>query len=186
MGILFTASALIVALRSLIEGVLADRFGRKPFLFLSNGIITISGIIYAFTCDLAFLLLTSALEGLGSVYLSSPSEQAMLSEKTVDEERTALFSIASFISTVSSMFGAFSAGIPSIFQTHFGFDEIRSYQPVFIIVAFIGFAGVALTIPLREERWKEFSKKYEKMKAGKEEIYEDIGKILSRFAPAVA
>ena len=82
MGFLFTAYAFIAAIRSLLEGMHADRFGRKSFLFLLNGIIAISGVIYASTRNLPIHLITSALGGLGSVYLSSPSEQAMLSEKT--------------------------------------------------------------------------------------------------------
>ncbi len=187
MGLLFTVTTSIAAARSLVEGVLADRFGRKPFLFLLNGIIAVSGVIYASTRNLAVLLPTSALGGLGSMYLSSPSEQAMLSEKTTDRERTTLFSIASFISTISSMFGAFSAGIPDFFQTRLGFEEIHSYQPIFILAALIGLACIGLTIPLREERRRPLEKRDDEEEVIEEEVeYEETGKILSRFAVVVA
>lgn len=116
MGLLFTVTSFFAAVRSLVEGMLADRFGRKPFLLLLSGILTASGIVYAFTRNLGVLLCTAAVGGLGSMYITSPSEQAMLSEKTTDMERTTLFSISSFIGTLSSMVGSFAAGIPHLFQ----------------------------------------------------------------------
>jgi len=93
MGFLFTVTSFIAAIRSLVEGILADKFGRKPFLLLLSGLLTIAGFIYAFTRNITVLLCTAAISGLGKMYISSPSEQALLSEKTTDEERTTLFSI---------------------------------------------------------------------------------------------
>ena len=182
MGFLFTVTSSFAAVRSLIEGVLADRFGRKPFLLLLSGILTASGIIYASTRNLAVLLCTAALGGLGSLYLTSPSEQAMLSEKTTDRERTTLFSIASFIGTMSGMVGSFSAGIPYFFQTRLGFDDIRSYQPVFILVAIVGLVSMGLTMPLREEGRRRASGRSQAVGVVEEEGYEKTGKIMSRFA----
>ena len=75
-----------------------------------------------------------------------------MKEKTTDKERTTLFSIASFTSTLSIMIGSFSAVLPQLFQTRFGFDEILSYQPIFILVTLVGLASIVLIIPLREER----------------------------------
>jgi len=181
MGLLFTTTTSFAAVRNLIEGVLADRFGRKPFLLLLAGILTVSGLIYASTRNLTVLLCTAALGGLGLMTLTSPSEQAMLSEKTTDKERTILFSTASFIGTLSSMIGCFSAGIPSLFEAYYGFDEIQSYQPVFILIALVGLVSTGLLIPLREEKKRRTSKDVEK-----DERYEKTGKILSRFALVVA
>ncbi|MCK4952861.1 MFS transporter [Candidatus Bathyarchaeota archaeon] len=182
-GLLFTVSISFAAVRSLFEGLLADRFGKKPFLLLLGCILTISGIIYATTRNLMALLCTAALGGLGS-RITSPSWQAMLSEKTTDKERTTLFSIASFISTLSLMIGSFSAVIPQLFQIRFGFDVIPSYQPVFILVTIVGLASIGLIIPLREKRNGKASKRSE---IGEEKgEYEETGKILSRFALVVS
>jgi len=184
MGILFTATSFFAAVRSLVEGMLADRFGRKPFLLLLSGILTASGIVYAFTRNVGVLLVTAAISGLGSIYITSPSEQAMLSEKTTDADRTTLFSISSFIGTISSMFGSFAAGIPHLFQANFGFEEIQSYQPAFILVSLAGIISLILTIPLTEEKQRRASESSEAI--DEKEGYEETGKILSRFALVVA
>jgi len=164
--------------------MLADRFGRKPFLLLLSGILTASGIVYAFTRNVGVLLVTAAISGLGSIYITSPSEQAMLSEKTTDADRTTLFSISSFIGTISSMFGSFAAGIPHLFQANFGFEEIQSYQPAFILVSLAGIISLILTIPLTEEKQRRASESSEAI--DEKEGYEETGKILSRFALVVA
>ena len=64
-------------------------------------------------------------------------------------------------------------------------STISSYQPVFII-SLIGFAGVYLTISLREERWRELSKRDEGIVTVEEAEYEYIGKNLSRFVIVAA
>lgn len=73
------------------------------------------------------------------------------------------------------------------FQTSFGFEEVRSYQPVFILVALVGVMSMGLTIPLREERQRRVSGRSEPVEVVEEEEgYEETGKILSRYALVVA
>jgi len=49
LGMIFTGMALFAALRSLGEGLIADRFGRKPVLLLTSTLMTIGGLIFALT-----------------------------------------------------------------------------------------------------------------------------------------
>ena len=182
MGFLFTVTSFITAIRSLVEGILADKFGRKPFLLLLSGLLATAGFIYALTRNVTILLCTAAISGLGKMYISSPSEQALLSEKTTDEERTTLFSIASFMSSISSMIGSFSAGIPHLFQTCLGFNEIKSYRPVFILIGIVALVSTVIYLPIKEER----DRKEEKPQVVEEvEEYENR-KIISRFSLVVA
>ncbi|RLG53665.1 MAG: hypothetical protein DRO00_03415 [Thermoproteota archaeon] len=184
MGFLFTVTLFIAAIRSLVEGILADKFGRKPFLLLLSGLLATAGFIYAFTRNITILLCTAAISGLGKMYISSPSEQALLSEKTTDAERTTLFSIASFMDSISSMIGSFSAGIPRFFQTRLGFDEIKSYQPVFILIGIVALASMIVYLPIREER--DCKEQKPQVIENIEEEYDETKKIISRFSLVVA
>lgn len=184
MGFLFTVTSFIAAIRSFFEGILADRFGRKPFLLLLSGTLSVAGFIYAFSRNIRVLLCTAAISGLGKMYISSPSEQALLSEKTTDEERTTLFSIASFMGSISSMIGSFSAGIPHLFQTFLGFDEIRSYQPAFILIGLAALIGTLLYLPISEKR--EMVKSELSSPEDIREEHDETGKIIGRFSLVVA
>jgi MFS family permease len=134
-GLTFTGVALFSAFRSLLEGMMADRYGRKPVLLFTSGLIVVGGVIMAFTNNISVLMVTAVIFGVGFSY--TPAEQAMLTEKVSSDERITAFSVNAFFGTVGSIFGSFLAGLPETFQS-IGFSEIESYKPIFIIFAVIG------------------------------------------------
>ena len=136
-GLTFTGIALFSAVRSLLEGLIADRYGRKPVLLFTAGLMVMGGAIFALTNNIMILLAATVVFSVGGRLAFTPAEQAILAEKVASEERTTAFSVNSFLGTVASIFGSFAAGLPEALQS-LGVAEIASYKPVFIIFALTG------------------------------------------------
>lgn len=136
-GLVFTGSSLFSAFRSLLEGVVADRYGRKPILLYTAVLMVAGGAVFSVTRSLPVLMFTAVLFSVGGRLTFTPAEQAMLTEKVSSEDRTMAFSINSFLGTIASVFGSFAAGLPELLQAS-GVPEIVSYRPVFIIFALTG------------------------------------------------
>jgi MFS family permease len=136
-GLTFTGIALFSAVRSLLEGLIADRYGRKPVLLFTAGLMVMGGAIFALTNNIMILLAAAVVFSVGGRLAFTPAEQAILAEKVASEERTTAFSVNSFLGTVASIFGSFAAGLPEALQS-VGVAEIASYKPVFIIFALTG------------------------------------------------
>ena len=66
-GATMTGRSLFLALRSLIEGLAADRFGRKPILLFTAGLLTLGGLVYAFSGSLPILVVSAILFSVGTV-----------------------------------------------------------------------------------------------------------------------
>jgi MFS family permease len=73
----------------------------------------------------------------------------MLTEKVSQEDRTAAFSINSFLGTIAAVFGSFAAGLPEMIQA-MGVPEIVSYKPIFIIFATAGLTTFVFFLFLEE------------------------------------
>jgi MFS family permease len=136
-GLVFTGSSLFSAFRSLLEGVVADRYGRKPILLYTAGLMIAGGAVFSVTRNLPALMVTAVVFSVGGRLTFTPAEQAMLTEKVSSEDRTTAFSINSFLGTIASVFGSFAAGLPELLQAR-GVPEIVSYRPIFIVFALAG------------------------------------------------
>ena len=112
LGIIFTGMALFAALRNLGEGLIADRFGRKPVLLLTSTLMTIGGLIFVLNQDLRVLTVSAIIFGVGRAIPYTPAEQAILTEKVSSENRTTAFSVNSIMETIASVFGSFTAPSP--------------------------------------------------------------------------
>lgn len=149
LGLMFTGMALFSALRSLAEGLIADRYGRKPVLLLTAILMTIGGAIFAFSRDLRVLTVSAILFNVGRYIPSTPAEQAMLTEKVSGDKRTTVFSVHSFIGTMAGVFGSFAAILPDVLQGR-GVAELASYRPLFIIFSLGGVISLLSYLMLTE------------------------------------
>ncbi|RLI08071.1 hypothetical protein DRO24_01875 [Candidatus Bathyarchaeota archaeon] len=153
-GATMTGRSLFLALRSLIEGLAADRFGRKPILIFTAGLLAIGGLVYTLSGSLPILVVSAILFSVGTITFP-PAEQAVLAESAGDEDRTAIFSVNAFLATLMSVVGSFSTGLLSALQS-LGLGELAAYRVLFAIYAaaclitFLAFLAVEET--MRETR----------------------------------
>jgi MFS family permease len=149
LGLVFTGISLFAAFRSLAEGIIADKYGRKPILLYTAGLMVIGGLLFSTTQNLTILMAVAILFGVGSVLPYTPAEQAMLTEKVSSRDRTRVLSINSFLGTIAAVFGSFTAGLPEILQAR-GIPEIASYNPIFIIFTLSGLTTFIFFLLLEE------------------------------------
>ena len=148
-GFIFTGISLFAALRSLVEGLISDRYGRKPILLYNAGLMVAGGVVFSVTQNLTILMLTAVLFSVGGRLPYTPAEQAMLTENVSNEDRTTAFSINSFIGTIAAVFGSFAAGLPEMLQA-MDISEIASYKPIFMIFATAGLTTLVFFLFLEE------------------------------------
>jgi MFS family permease len=181
LGMIFTGMAMFAAVRSLGEGLIADRFGRKPVLLLTSILMTVGGLIFAVSQDLKILTVSAILFNVGRAIPYTPAEQAMLTEKVSSENRTTAFSVNSFIGTIAGVFGSFAAILPDILQRR-GVVELASYQPLFIIFALSGLVSTLSFLMITETFQNHIN--YEP--GDEEQITADERWILSRWSFVLA
>lgn len=148
-GLTFTGMALFSAFRSLVEGVTADRFGRKPVLLFTAGLMVAGGAVFTLTENLLVLVIAAIVSGVGGRLAFTPAEQAFLAEKVEREARTTAFSVNSFLGTFASIFGSFAASLPELLQS-MGVSEVASYKPAFIVYAVTGVVTFCLFTFIKE------------------------------------
>ncbi len=148
-GLTFTGISLFSAFRSLLEGLIADKIGRKPILLFTAASMATGGTIFFLTNNLPILTIAAVLFSVGGTVGYTPAEQAMLSEKVRSEERTKAFSLNAFLGTIAAIFGSVAGGLPEALQA-FGLPEIDSYRQIFIILAVAGAITFCLFTILEE------------------------------------
>lgn len=161
LGLLFTAGAVISAVLTAVVGLMADRWGRKPFLIIFPALTAVAGVIFAFTTNFAILLVASGVGGIGrgggaggggagGAYF--PAEQALLTEQCSPKDRNAVFAGLSFLGTIAAAIGALLSFTPDILLHQFGLGVAASYRPLFFLTSILGVATALVVIPVREER----------------------------------
>ena len=148
-GLVFTGIALFSSIRSLLEGIIADRLGRKPVLLFTSIWMTLGGLIFVLTKDLGILMVSAVVFCVGGRLPYTPAEQAILTEKVPSESRTMAFSVNSFLGTIMAVFGSLAAIIPEVMQNR-GVPEIASYSPIFMIFASAGLVSTLFFLIIKE------------------------------------
>jgi MFS family permease len=87
-GLTFMGISLFSAVRSLIEGVVADRIGRKPILIFIAASLVAGGAVFIATTNITILLVAAVLFTVGGTITYTPAEVALLSDKVSDGDRT--------------------------------------------------------------------------------------------------
>jgi len=180
LGMMFTGMALFAAVRSLGEGLIADRFGMKPVLIITSLLMAVGGLIFAVSQDLRVLTISAILFGVGRFIPFTPAEQAMLTEKDSSENRTTAFSVNSFIWTMAGVFGSFAAILPDILQGR-GVAELASYRPLFIIFSLAGLVSTLAFMVITETFQNVVEEEVEEIQETADERW-----ILSRWSLVLA
>lgn len=154
-GILFAISGLVTSGIVAVSGILADRFGRKRFLFAGTILPIASYAILAVTTDRAWLVVAATLGGVGLANgaagaLTISSYDALLAERTSGQQRTRVFATAQALWNLALATGAASAGVPELLRSLGWLGGLDSFRPAFLAAIAFAAVGAALVLPIRE------------------------------------
>lgn len=151
-GLLLTLTLLGDAGVSLWLTTHADRAGRKRTLLIGAALMTIAGIVFAWS-DNFYVLAIAAIVG-----VISPSgneigpflsvEQAALTQLLPDTQRTRVFAWYNLVGSFATAIGALCGGaLAQLLQNH-DFSTLDSYRAVILGYALLGIVLALLFIPL--------------------------------------
>ena len=161
LGVLFTAGAAISAVLSAAVGLLADRWGRKPFLIIFPLMTAVAGVVFGFTTNFWIILVASGLGGIGrgggaggggggGAYF--PAEQALITEHCTPRVRNDVFAGLAVVGTLTAALGALLSFTPDLLTRHFGLGTAAAYRPLFLLTAALGLTTALVVLPVHEER----------------------------------
>jgi MFS family permease len=134
-GLFLTIGSAGAVFWALVAGLVGDRLGRRRLLTVMGLLSALTGVALITSQSLqllaaaAFLGSFSALTGASGAM--GPLEQASLPATAAPERRTDVFALYGIVGTAVVSLGALAAGLPSIFQSAFGIDQVAAFQVVF-------------------------------------------------------
>jgi MFS family permease len=159
LGELFTIGAIVSAVLTVGVSLLADQFGRKPFLVFFPVLTAVAAVVFIHTQDFWLLAAASALGTLGRGGGAGgaggggpfyPPQQALLADHAPKEQRNTVFAAFSFTDTLSATVGGLLAGVPDLLMRYAGYSRVDSYDPLFLLTAALGVLMALAILPVRE------------------------------------
>lgn len=157
-GVLFVGVTVASALMSTGVGLLADRWGRKPFLVAVPFVAAAAGVVYAEVRVTALLFAAAALgsfgrgsgAGAGNVGPYQPAESALVADSVPGARRAAAFGRVSFASTLGALLGGISAEVVRTTRHMTAAQATAAYRPAFLVAAAVAVAAGLLALLLDE------------------------------------
>ncbi len=158
LGFLFFAVTAASAVMATLVGLLADRFGRKPFLIAIPLLAAMAAVVYALVRDPVVLFVVAAVgtfgrgagAGGGSVGPYQPAESAFVAEAATGKLRPAAFGRLAFFSALGALAGGLMAALAHT-HPHLSMAEATAvYRPAFLAAALLAAAAGLMAIGLRE------------------------------------
>ena len=150
-GTLMLVSSLSSAILMIPFGILADRYGRKPFILVSAVFSALSFSVYFFVTDIILFGIAELIKGL-SWGMSWGTSAALLSEKASEKQRPYAFGLSSFGFAVGSVVGYAMGAVPDILTSVYGMGYPQSIRVMYLATAVVAFASLFPLIPIREEK----------------------------------
>lgn len=146
-GLLVSVGLAGAAVATLATSLLAHRFGIRRTLRLLGLLSTMGAAALALTQRTEFLFVAAffgMINGLGRDRGPAYAlEQAALPETTTPERRTFLIAWYSLALDVALALGSLLAGLPFLFNEHWGIAEVSSYRAVWLVCAALLIASAA-------------------------------------------
>lgn len=135
-GLLVTVGFLSGAIFTAFSSFFADKIGRKRSLLLFSFLSILSGLILAFSRDLALLFVASVLGSIGTSGAAgafSPIEHAIITQSCPSEYRTKAFSYYYLFGSISSSLGSLFSSFPDLLVNYYSLNRLTAFQAFFLI-----------------------------------------------------
>lgn len=147
-GIVLSATLVNSVIFTLLASFYADRIGRKKILIIYGVLMGISGAIFLTTNNFVALIVAALI---GTINVTGSETGAFLSieqsvlPQTVNDvkKRTMIFAIYNTVGTFAMAAGVLLSGLPEFFVQAYGFNQIDSIKPLFLLYSII---AVAVTV----------------------------------------
>lgn len=140
-GLIFSLIMLSGALFTVVGSLYAERLGRRLYLIVLALLMTMSGLMYATTTNLALLIIASLIGALsasgGDVGSFQSIEQAALPQTCSKEKRNSTFAVYNLTGRLGAAAGALFSGLPTVVNLHMGSGIVGTYRPLFLSYAVV-------------------------------------------------
>lgn len=148
------AAGLFGAALVLLVGVLSDKWGRKPFLLIFEGLTLAAAVAACLTTSAGVLIAAIVIAGFGRGQSGAagpfaPAEQAWLARHVEPARRGTVFSANNAAGFFGMALGALTAGLPTLMHAP---NPLATYRPVFLLVAVASVLCLLLLSSMDEQR----------------------------------
>lgn len=152
-GLVLTATLVNSVFFNIFSSAYADKIGRRKILILYAVLMIISAMVFFVTNNYVALVI-AALVGTINVTGSEVGaflslEQALLPQTVNDvKKRNSIFAIYNSVGTFAMSAGVLLSGLPTMLQTHYGFDQVSAMKTLFLIYAACAVASLVMYLAL--------------------------------------
>ncbi|HUX88625.1 MAG TPA: MFS transporter [Chloroflexota bacterium] len=159
LGELFTIGAIISSLLTVLVSLLADQYGRKPFLIIFPLLTVVAGIVFISTRNFWILVAAASLGTLGRAGGAGgagtggpfyPAQQALIADHAPNNARNSVFAAFSLTDTLASTVGSLLAGIPDLLVNNAQWTSVDSYKPLFVLTSILGLVTALAILPVHD------------------------------------
>ena len=157
-GALFVAVTVASAFMSTAVGLLADRWGRKPFLVAMPLAAAVAAVVFAEVRVTGLLFASAALgsfgrgagAGAGNVGPYQPAEAAMVADGVSAGRRADAFGRVAFASSLGALVGGLAAEVVRTSPHMTAADATAAYRPAFLVASGLAVVAGMLALLLQE------------------------------------
>jgi len=148
-GIILSATLANSVIFNLFASFYADKIGRRKILIMYATLMSISGSVFFLTENYIALIFAAFIGTINvtgtetSAFLSI--EQATLPQTVKNPKKVnTIFALYNMAGTFAMSLGILLAALPQIFEENFGWNEIESFKPLFLVYIFTGISVVGI------------------------------------------
>ncbi|MBI5377191.1 MAG: MFS transporter [Thaumarchaeota archaeon] len=148
-GIVLSATLVNSVIFTLVASFYADKIGRRKILIIYALLMSVSGAIFLVTNNY-IALIAAALIGTINVTGSETGaflsiEQAILPQTVKNlKKRTTVFALYNMVGTFAMSAGVLLSGLPAILQQSYGFNQIESIKPLFLLYSLLAIVVIGI------------------------------------------
>jgi MFS family permease len=155
-GFILTLTLLNSVIFTLVASFYASKLGRRKMLVIYSALMVVSGVIFLVTEDYLALIVSALI---GTVNITGTEtgaflsiEQALLPQTVKDiKKRNTAFALYNMAGTFAMSAGVLLSGLPIILQQQYGWNQVESIKPLFLLYSILGIVVIAIYLSLSKK-----------------------------------